>query len=115
MDHTLYFGRSTTPYTIKGVLLDFHEHAYTETIRPLLILLLSRDFLLLILDSFLIASPLAWLFFKKWLQEFAYRIGIEWWVFAGAGLGAVAVAMLTVGYQAMKAARVNPATTLRAE
>lgn len=77
--------------------------------------LLSKDFVLLVLLALIIASPLAYFFMDKWLQDFAYRIQVEWWVFAVAGIIAVAVAFLTVGYQGMKAALTNPVESLRQE
>ena len=77
--------------------------------------LLTKDFIVLVLVAFVIASPVAWLCFTKWLQEFTYRIAIGWWVFALAGFGAVLVALITVSFHAIKAAVVNPAKTLRTE
>jgi putative ABC transport system permease protein len=77
--------------------------------------LLAKDFLKLVLVAILIASPLAFYFMKKWLSDFAYRIEMEWWMFAGAGLAAVAIAFLTVGFQSVKAALVNPVKSLRSE
>lgn len=77
--------------------------------------LLSRDFLKLVLISFLIAAPIAWYFMYKWLQEFAYRTSIGWWVFLFAGIAALAVALLTVSFQAIKAAVTNPVNSLRSE
>jgi putative ABC transport system permease protein len=80
-----------------------------------IVLLLSRDFIGLVLIAFLIASPLAWFIMHKWLQDFAYRIGIEWWVFGLAGLLAVAIALATISYQAIRAAVANPVKALRSE
>jgi putative ABC transport system permease protein len=77
--------------------------------------LLSRDFLRLVLVSCLIAFPLAGWMMHNWLQGYAYRIGIEWWVFAAAGLIAVAIALVTVGSQALRAAVSNPTKALRSE
>jgi putative ABC transport system permease protein len=76
--------------------------------------LLSKDFLLLVLIALLIASPLAWYFMHQWLQDFAYRINIGWWVFALAGCIAVVIALSTVFYQAVKAALTNPVKSLKA-
>jgi putative ABC transport system permease protein len=78
-------------------------------------LLLSKDFLKLVLIALVAASPLAYYFMEKWLADFAYRIDIEWWMFAGAGAVAVAVAVLTVGFQSVKAALANPVQSLRNE
>jgi len=77
--------------------------------------LLSRDFIQLVIIAIVIASPLAWYGMNKWLQNFAYRIAISWWMFAAAGLLAVAIALLTVSFQAIKAAVANPVKNLRTE
>ena len=77
--------------------------------------LLSYEFLKLVLFAFLIASPLAWLLMDVWLQDFAYRINIQWWVFVVAGLSAVSIALLTVSFQAIKAALANPVNSVRVE
>lgn len=77
--------------------------------------LLSKDFFRLVLIAILIASPIAWYAMNKWLQDFAYRITIEWWVFALAGLLAILIAVLTVSFQAIKAALANPVKSLRTE
>jgi predicted permease len=79
------------------------------------ITLLSKDFLRLVGFAALIAFPLAWWIMNKWLQDFAYRIGIGWWVFAVAGGLAVVIALLTVSFQAVKAAIANPVKSLRTE
>ena len=77
--------------------------------------MLSKDFLKLVLLSILIASPIAWYVMHDWLQGFAYRINIQWWMFAGAGLLAVVVAVITISFHAIKAAVVNPVESLRSE
>ncbi len=77
--------------------------------------LLSKDFLKLVGISILIAIPIAWYFMKDWLQDYAYRIEINWWVFIIAGLVAILIAMLTVSFQAVKAAIANPADSLKTE
>jgi ABC-type antimicrobial peptide transport system permease subunit len=77
--------------------------------------LLSREFLQLVALSCLVAFPLAWWVMNSWLASYAYRTAIHWWVFAGAGLGALTIALLTVSFQALKAALANPVKTLRAE
>lgn len=82
---------------------------------PNIINLLSKDFLKLILISLLIASPLAWYFMNNWLQDFAYRINIGWIVFAATGLIVVLIALLTISFQAIKAASANPVKSLRTE
>jgi len=80
-----------------------------------LVRLLSVDFVKLVVMAFVIACPLAYWFFSKWLEDFAYHIDIQWWMFALAGLGAVVIALLTVSYQAIKAALANPVESLRNE
>jgi len=77
--------------------------------------LLSKDFLRLVVISFLIAAPLAWWFMHKWLQDFVYRISISWWVFVLSGCIALFIAMATVSFQAVKAAVANPVKSLRTE
>lgn len=77
--------------------------------------LLSKEFLSLVFISAVIASPIAWWMMNKWLQDYAYKIEIRWWVFLFAILAACVTALLTVGYQAIKAARANPAKSLRTE
>ncbi|TDE18526.1 ABC transporter permease [Dyadobacter psychrotolerans] len=80
-----------------------------------IVALLSSDFIRLVVISILIASPLAWWAVNSWLQDFAYRIEIQWWVFAAAGLLAVGIALLTISFQSIKAALVNPVKSLRSE
>jgi len=77
--------------------------------------MLTKYFLTLVIISILIASPLAYLAMNKWLQAYAYRIQIEWWVFLIAGLVAVLIAIITISVQAIKAAFANPVKSLRAE
>ena len=77
--------------------------------------LLSKDFLLLVVISALIAFPLAWWGMYKWLQDFAYRIDIGWWTFLAAAVAALLIALLTISFQAIKAAITNPVKSLRTE
>jgi putative ABC transport system permease protein len=77
--------------------------------------LLSKDFLLLVAISAALAFPVAWFAMQKWLQSYAYRIQIQWWVFVLAGTLAMAIAWLTVSFQAIRAAAANPAGSLRTE
>jgi putative ABC transport system permease protein len=77
--------------------------------------LLSRDFIYLVLLSVFIITPFAWWMGQKWLQTFAYRIDISWWMFFSAGAIAIAIAVLTVSFQSVKAALANPADSLRNE
>lgn len=77
--------------------------------------LLSKDFLKLVLIANGIAFPVAWWAVSKWLQEYAYHIDVQWWVFAAAGISACAIALITISYQAIKAAMANPVKSLRTE
>jgi len=77
--------------------------------------LLSKDILQLVLISSLIAIPVAWWGVHTWLQDFAYKVNISWWVFPAAGLLAILIALLTVSFQAIKAATANPVKSLRTE
>ncbi|MCW3109882.1 MAG: hypothetical protein JWQ09_4388 [Segetibacter sp.] len=77
--------------------------------------LLSKDFVKLIIISFIIAAPLAYWGMSKWLMDYTYRVSINWWVFALAGFLSVMIALLTVGYQSIKAAVANPVKSLRTE
>lgn len=77
--------------------------------------LLSIDFLKLVLLALLIASPVAYYLMENWLQDFAYRIELQWWIFVVAGVGALAVGFLAVSFQSVKAALANPVDSLRSE
>lgn len=77
--------------------------------------LLSSEFIQLVLIALVIAAPIAWWAMSKWLQDFAYRIQIEWWMFGLTGLAAITIALFTVGFQAIKAALANPVKSLRSE
>jgi putative ABC transport system permease protein len=80
-----------------------------------IVAMISKDFIKLVLIAFVIAFPVSWLMMNKWLQSFAYRINISWWVFALAGLLTIAIALITVSFQAIKAALANPTRSLRSE
>jgi ABC-type antimicrobial peptide transport system permease subunit len=80
-----------------------------------IVTLLSKDFLKLVITAIVIASPIAWYAMHRWLADFAYKIDIEWWVFGLAGLLAVGIALLTVSFQSIKAALMNPVKSLRSE
>jgi len=77
--------------------------------------MLSRDFLILVIIALVLSSPIAWYFIHKWLQDYPFRANISWWIFALAGFGAVAVALLTVSFHALRAAFANPVKALRTE
>jgi putative ABC transport system permease protein len=82
---------------------------------PDIVSMLSKDFLRLVFISFVIAVPAAWWSMQKWLEDFAYRIDIGWWIFITAGVLAMLIALFTVSYQAIKAAIANPVKSLRTE
>jgi putative ABC transport system permease protein len=77
--------------------------------------LLAKEFIVLVVVAFIIATPLAWFAMNKWLQNYAYRINISWWIFLATGLLAIVIALLTVSFQAIKAAVANPVKSLRSE
>ncbi|MBS1529838.1 MAG: ABC transporter permease [Bacteroidetes bacterium] len=77
--------------------------------------LLSRDFIYLVFISIVIITPFSWWMVQKWLQTFAYRIDISWWIFLAAGLTAIIIAIITVSFQSVKAALANPVKSLRSE
>jgi ABC-type antimicrobial peptide transport system permease subunit len=77
--------------------------------------MLSKDFVVLVMAAFLIAIPVSYYFLDGWLQQYEYRVGITWWVFAAAGTGALVITLLTVSFQAVKAAIMNPVKSLRSE
>ncbi len=78
-------------------------------------ILISKDFLKLVLWAIIIASPIAYFFMQRWLEDFTYRIDINWWVFALAGGFALIITLLTVGFQSIKSAIANPVKSLRTE
>ena len=79
--------------------------------------LLSKDFLVLVGIAFLIATPVSFFLMKGWLDGFAYRISIlgAWWIFLTAGVAAFLIALLTISFQAIRAALMNPVVSLRSE
>jgi putative ABC transport system permease protein len=77
--------------------------------------LLAKEFILLVLIAFVIATPVAWFAMNKWLQNYAYRTNISWWIFLATGVLAILIALLTVSFQAIKAALANPVKSLRTE
>ena len=77
--------------------------------------MLSLEFVKLVLSAIFIASPIAWWAMNRWLQDFAYKISISWWMFAAAGFGAIVIALLTISFQSLKAALANPVKSLRSE
>ena len=79
------------------------------------VLMLSKDFLVMVMIASVLAFPVAWWAMHRWLQDYVYRINISWWVFAVAGLFALLIALITVSFQAIKAALTNPVKSLRTE
>jgi putative ABC transport system permease protein len=77
--------------------------------------MLSKDFIKLVIISIILASPIAWWAMSKWLEDYTYRITISWWMFASTGLLVIAIAFITVSFQAIKAALMNPVKSLRSE
>ncbi|MFN2458376.1 MAG: ABC transporter permease [Chitinophagaceae bacterium] len=82
---------------------------------PDILSLVSKDFLKLVLIALVISVPIALYALNKWLQTFSYRISIQWWVFAVAGLVTLTIAFLTISLQAIKTASANPVKSLRTE
>ena len=78
-------------------------------------MLLSKDFLKLVGIAFLFSVPVAWYVMNQWLQNYDYSVGVEWWVFVATGTATMLIALFTVGFQSIKAALTNPATTLKSE
>jgi putative ABC transport system permease protein len=77
--------------------------------------LISKDFVKLVLIANVLAIPVAYYTMSKWLEDFSYRIEIEWWIFVAAGVMGLIIAFVTVSFQAIRAALTNPATGLRSE
>jgi putative ABC transport system permease protein len=80
-----------------------------------IVAMLSKDFLKLVAIAAVIAFPIAWFIMNKWLQDFSYRVNINWWVFVVSGIAAVVIALLTISFQAIKAGIANPVKSLRTE
>jgi ABC-type antimicrobial peptide transport system permease subunit len=77
--------------------------------------MLSKDFVNLVIISCAIAIPISWYFLHQWLQKYTYRTDISWWIFLVAGMGAMVITLITISYQAIKAALMNPVNSLRSE
>jgi ABC-type antimicrobial peptide transport system permease subunit len=80
-----------------------------------IVYLFSKEFVLLIAIAFAIATPIAWYYMNKWLENYAYRISINWWLFAAGGVASIMIALVTISFQAIKAAIANPVKSLRTE
>jgi len=107
------FGLAT--YTAEARVKEIGVRKVLGASVPGIAALLSKDFLKLVLISYMIAAPIAWWAMYKWLQGYPYRVNIQWWVFAMAGTISILIAILTVSYQAIRAAVANPVKSLRAE
>jgi putative ABC transport system permease protein len=80
-----------------------------------IVLMLSKNFLLLVLIGLIIAAPLSWYLMNNWLQDFTYRIDIKWWMFALPGILAISVAFVTISLQSLRVALANPVESIRTE
>ena len=80
-----------------------------------IVYLFSKEFILLIVIAFAIATPISWYYMHQWLQDYVYRINISWWIFFAGGLAAMFIALATISFQAIKAAIANPVKSLRTE
>jgi len=77
--------------------------------------MLSKDFVLLVIISAVISTPIAWYAMQEWLAKYSYRTEISWWIFGATGVGALVITLLTVSFQAIKAALLDPVKSLRSE
>ena len=77
--------------------------------------MLSKDFVVLVVIACVIAIPLSYYYLNDWLQQYEYRTEISWWIFGATGIGALIITLLTVSFQAIKAAMMNPVKSLRSE
>ena len=82
---------------------------------PQIVSLLSKDFVQLVLVAFVIAAPVAWWAMHKWLEDFAYRTSISWWIFGLSGIAMVVIALLTLSIQTIRSATASPVKSLRTE
>jgi len=80
-----------------------------------IVIMISKEFLILVLIAVAISFPIAWLVMSQWLEDFAYRITISWWILGGAGCIALSIALLTIGFQTIKVAMASPVKSLRTE
>jgi predicted permease len=80
-----------------------------------IVYLFSKEFIILIAIAFAIATPIAWYYMHRWLQNYAYRIDVSWWIFLVGGIAAIVIALVTISFQAIKAAIANPVKSLRTE
>jgi putative ABC transport system permease protein len=107
------FGLAT--YTAQQRIKEIGVRKVLGATIPDVVSMLSKDFMLLVLIASALAIPLSWWAMNKWLQDFAYRINMGWWIFLAAGVIALVIALVTVSSQAIKAALANPVKSLRTE
>jgi ABC-type antimicrobial peptide transport system permease subunit len=82
---------------------------------PSIVLLLSKDFVKMVIIALSIAVPLAWFFMQKWLENYSYHIQLDVWVFVGVGMAAILITLITISFQSIKVALTNPVNSLRSE
>lgn len=112
-----------TSIGLLGVILMHVQHRIKEIgIRKVngarvteILAMLNKDFIKWVIIAFVIATPIAWFVMNKWLENFAYKTSLSWWIFAVAGVLALGIALLTVSWQSWKAAARNPIEALRYE
>jgi ABC-type antimicrobial peptide transport system permease subunit len=92
----------------------WHRKVLGATVQNI-VMLFSREFIVLIIIAFAIAAPLAWYFLQKWLENYEYRTPVSWWIFIVAAFSSIAIAILTISFKAIYAARSNPVKSLRSE
>jgi hypothetical protein len=80
-----------------------------------IVYLFSKKFTILIAIAFVVATPIAWYYMHNWLQDYVYRIDPSWWIFLAGGIAAIVIAIVTISFQAIKAALANPVVSLRTE
>jgi putative ABC transport system permease protein len=107
------FGLAT--YTAEQRIKEIGVRKVLGATMSNIVSMLSKDFMLLVVIASALAIPLSWWAMNRWLQDFAYRINIGWWIFLAAGVIALLIALITVSSQAIKAALANPVKSLRTE
>ncbi len=107
------FGLST--FTVERRTKEIDIRKVLGANIQMIVRLLTRDFLILVLISFFIAIPIIWYVMQRWLEGYAYKVEIEWWMYGTAGLLALMIAIFTVSFQSVRAAMANPVKALRNE
>ena len=104
--------------TVPGLYYEFCQTSYSQILGASVFSLwqlLSKDFIGLVFLSLLLAIPISYYYMNGWLQNYQYRAELSWWIFASAGIGALLITVLTVSFQAIRAALANPVKALRSE